>query len=50
MLFASILRLMPVDREKARSQPAPLTLEEIGRVLQSILPDADIAAGSGEKK
>jgi RNA polymerase sigma-70 factor, ECF subfamily len=31
MLFASILRLMPVDREKARSQPAPLTLEDVYR-------------------
>jgi len=31
MLFASILRMMPVDREKARSQPAPLTLEDVYR-------------------
>ena len=31
MLLASILRLMPVDREKARSQPAPLTLEDVYR-------------------
>jgi RNA polymerase sigma-70 factor, ECF subfamily len=31
MLFASILRLMPVDREKARSQPEPLTLEDVYR-------------------
>lgn len=31
MLFASILRLMPVDREKPRSQPAPLTLEDVYR-------------------
>jgi RNA polymerase sigma-70 factor, ECF subfamily len=31
MLFASILRLMPVDREKARSLPAPLTLEDVYR-------------------
>ncbi len=28
---------------------APLTLEEMGRVLQSILPEADIAAGSGDQ-
>jgi RNA polymerase sigma-70 factor (ECF subfamily) len=31
MLFASILRMMPVDREKPRSQPAPLTLEDVYR-------------------
>ncbi len=31
MLFASILRLMPVDRENARSAPAPLTLEDVYR-------------------
>jgi RNA polymerase sigma-70 factor (ECF subfamily) len=31
MLFASILRLMPVDREKPRSQPTPLTLEDVYR-------------------
>jgi RNA polymerase sigma-70 factor (ECF subfamily) len=31
MLFASILRIMPVDREKPRSQPAPLTLEDVYR-------------------
>jgi RNA polymerase sigma-70 factor (ECF subfamily) len=31
MLFASILRLMPVDREKSRSQPVELTLEDVYR-------------------
>src|SRR4051812_34165514 len=32
MLFASILRIMPADREKPRSQPtAPLTLEDVYR-------------------
>jgi RNA polymerase sigma-70 factor, ECF subfamily len=31
MLFASILRMMPVDREKPRSQPAPLSLEDVYR-------------------
>src|SRR6478736_4133253 len=31
MLFASILRLMPVDREKPRSQPVELTLEDLYR-------------------
>jgi RNA polymerase sigma-70 factor, ECF subfamily len=31
MLFASILRLMPLDREKSRSQAVPLTLEDVYR-------------------
>jgi RNA polymerase sigma-70 factor (ECF subfamily) len=31
MLFASILRIMPYDREKSRSLPAPLTLEDVYR-------------------
>src|SRR6059058_2858167 len=31
MLFASILRLMPVDREKSRPQTAPLGLEDVYR-------------------
>jgi len=32
MLFASILRIMPADREKPRSQPTtPLTLEDVYR-------------------
>src|SRR3954469_18510321 len=31
MLFASLLRIMPYDREKSRSLPAPLTLEDVYR-------------------
>ena len=31
MLLASLLRMMPVDREKSRSQPAPLSLEDVYR-------------------
>jgi RNA polymerase sigma-70 factor (ECF subfamily) len=31
MLFASLLRVMPYDREKSRSLPAPLTLEDVYR-------------------
>lgn len=31
MLFASILRMMPYDREKSRPEPAPLTLEDVYR-------------------
>ena len=31
MLLASILRIMPADREPARSSPAPLTLEDVYR-------------------
>ncbi len=31
MLFASILRIMPADREPSRTAPAPLTLEEVYR-------------------
>lgn len=31
MLLASILRIMPVDREPARPSPAPLTLEDVYR-------------------
>jgi RNA polymerase sigma-70 factor (ECF subfamily) len=31
MLFASILRMMPYDREKSRPAPAPLTLEDVYR-------------------
>ncbi len=31
MLFASILRIMPADREASRSQPTPLTLEDVYR-------------------
>jgi RNA polymerase sigma-70 factor, ECF subfamily len=31
MLLASLLRIMPYDREKSRSLPAPLTLEDVYR-------------------
>ena len=31
MHFAAILRMMPVDRESSRSQPAPLALEDVYR-------------------
>src|SRR6476469_8563918 len=31
MLFASLLRMMPVDRETPRPRPVPLTLEDVYR-------------------